>query len=133
MKPVPVLRDRSADLKRLRRLERDGLIEIYESALEEPPNRGPVRVLSSLAVIGYGKLDYMTLASESQLEVYKSVKRIVSGGGSKDSMTLETAIRHGLRVFVTDDVDDFLRHKKRIELQFPGLKLLTVTELEDQF
>src|SRR6266487_1704594 len=98
--PVPILRDKSADLKRLRRLTAAGRIKLYEVDLEELPKSVP-NILHPLIVFDHTRFGRHVFASEDDEERLKHIKRVVSSAGIKDAMTFEASARNGMLYFVT--------------------------------
>ncbi len=124
-----ITRDKSADLKRLKKLETQGLIEIVEIKIEGYPNKIKNSKLP-VAVLGHTVLGEMVLAGDDCS--YEDIRSIIGKHNVKDAITLEAHIRNKHDYFVTEDKDEFINEGKRslLEAKFPGLKIVTVEELE---
>jgi len=130
-KPYKVTRDKSADLKRLKALEKFELIEIHEVQIESQTNKNKRKVLP-VAVWDQTKWDEAVWADEDNS--YDKIRELIGKHNIKDAITLEAHIRNRFDYFITEDKDEFIRNGRREELEkaFPSLKILTVTELEEK-
>jgi predicted nucleic acid-binding protein len=128
---VAVLRDKNVDLKRLKRLVEAGLIGVYELDLEERPRVG--NFVPPMWVLDQTKLDHSVLSSEID-EIRLDAIRSIMGGRLQiaDALTLDAAFRNGHLYVVTNDKTDFIRDGKRerLEALVPGVKIVTIDELE---
>lgn len=126
-KPFTVTKDVSADLKKLKKLERKGLILIKQVKIENVSKKVSDQPLPN-GVWGHTKWDEMKWASEDDAERFEQLKRIIGKGNIKDAIHVDTHIRDGNNYFVTEDTD-ILNVRKQLEQRFNGLKIRTPDEL----
>jgi hypothetical protein len=129
---VSVLRDKNVNLKRLRKLVRAGLIEVYELDLENRPKGS--RFVPPVAVYGTTAYGQSVYGGDADQERLKTILRIMGGGRQSigDALTLDAAFRNGHGYVVTNDKDEFIANGKRerLEALLPQVKIVTPKELE---
>ena len=130
-KKLKITMDSGVDLKRLKILEKDGLVEIHDVKGENFARS--VRCRESAVFI----LDHSTLDGEDVLtdnsERYEKIIQIIGRGNFQDARKLDAHIREEFDYFVTNNPRDFIYNNKREKLQnsFSELKIVTIDELED--
>ncbi len=128
---VTVTCDKNTNLKKLKGLERKGLIKIYAVAIEgfEDTNKItrkelPIAVIDSkFATIG----NCVIAADDTP---YSKIGRVIGKHNHGDCLHLERHISSGRDVFVTDD-NDFLSKKAELH-QYFGVNIQTVEDLEKE-
>lgn len=130
-KPFTVTKDVSGDLKKLKKLEKAGLIKIKQVKIENVSRKIKDQPLPN-GVWGHTKWDEMKWASDSDSKCFERLKQIIGKGKIKDVIHVDTHIRDGNDYFVTEDTD-ILNVKQQLEQQFPGLKIRTTDELVTEF
>lgn len=131
-RPYKITRDKSADLKRLKVLQKLGLIEIHEVQIESQTNKNKRKVLP-VAVWDHTKWGESVWAGDDNS--YDKIRELVGKHNVKDAITLEAHIRNQFDYFITEDKDEFISNGRRKDLEdaFPNLVILTVSELEKKF
>lgn len=127
---INITRDKNVNLKRLKKLERAGLITIHEVQIEEIPKSAKNKILPVL-VFGHTEWGECSFAGEKCN--YPKILDIIGKENIKDAIHLEAHIRNGYDYFVTEDKGDFINNKKREKLQheFNNLEIVTLDELEN--
>ncbi|WP_323775974.1 hypothetical protein [Leisingera sp.] len=124
--------DRCANIKVLRRLELDGLIEIHAIAIEGmEDNRKVSQKHLPTAVVDspFAKIGSAVIASDENL--YFPISKAMTRDNHGDALHLEGHLRDGRDVFVTDD-NDFLSRRDELEAEF-GVTIKTADELAQMF
>lgn len=129
---VKVLRDKSANLKKLRVLEKKGLIEIHEVDLENLPKYAK-NVDLPLAVWDQVNWDHAVWADSNE-KTFDDIKAILGVTNIKDVISLESAVRYKCDYFVTEDLDEFIgrdgERRETLQRITTGVKIVTTEELE---
>lgn len=127
--PLKITVDKNVDLKKLRKLEQQGKIEIIEVKIENTTNKVNNKVLP-LAVLGHTRLGEMLLADNNSF--YDHIVKIIGVDKVRDAIILDAHIRSKNDYFVTNDKDTFINYckRERLEKSFPNLEIVTVIELE---
>jgi len=128
-KIIKITRDKSAGLRKLRKFERQRLIEINEIKLENMPKTLKKDVLP-VGVFGHTKWGECVYASDNCK--YGKIRQIIGQQNVKDAINLEAHLRNGFDYFITEDTH-FIKDEIRaeLELEFTGLSILTTNELEN--
>jgi hypothetical protein len=128
-KIISITRDKGANLKKLRRLENDGKIQINEIQFEEMPKKYKKAILP-VAVFDQTSWDQCVLAGDDCK--YEEIREIIGKSNVRDAINLEAHLRNGFDYFVTEDKNEFIKNGRRemLESKFLGLKIVTVVELE---
>lgn len=121
-----VTADISANLKKLRRLEISGLIEIYQIKIEDPSPK--TKKSLPTGVWGHTKWDKCVWADGEGARSFEQIKKIIGAHNVKDAMHLGDHIRDGRDYFVTED-RDILDHRDVLQKTFPGLEIRATDEL----
>lgn len=129
-KTFTVTKDVSADLKKLKTLEKSGLIKIKQVKIENVSKKVVDRPLPN-GVWGHTKWDEMKWASDNDAQRFEQLKQIIGKGNIKDAIHVDTHIRDNNDYFVTED-NDILNVRKQLEQQFSGLKIRTPDELASE-
>ncbi len=126
--PLKITVDKNVDLKRLRKLEQQGKIEIIDVKIENPTKIKNKAL--PLAVLGHTKLGEMLLADNNSF--YDQIIKILGTDKIGDAIILDAHSRSKNDLFVTNDKDAFINYGKRerLEKSFSNLKIVTVVELE---
>ncbi len=127
-KSIPTVTiDTSVDLKRLRELEKQGLIRIEKAHIENRIKKIK-KELPTVAILGHALLP----ARLGPFKNFFKILSIIGKSNVNDALILEAHIAYGNDYFVTNDIKDFIRsgRREKLERTFPGLKILTVEELE---
>lgn len=130
MTVVTVTRDSGANVKILRKLEKDGFIKIFDVKIENgrENKKVPEKVLP-VGVWGHARWGEAVYAGDDCK--YEDIRKIIGHNHVKDAMQLEAHIRSSHDYFVTEDTD-FLKVREELERKF-GVKIITPTELEGKF
>lgn len=134
---VRVLRDKNTDFKKLKKLQKLGYIELFDVYLEDnvPKKPGSKKIIPMEGVIGETAVLPFRLPSQEEADKYEQARKIIGRGGvrHRDALTLEAAYRYKVKYFVTENKKDFINHGKRQNLEqiFPGVKIVTLEELEN--
>lgn len=113
-------------MKKLKTLEKQGYIEIYDVKLENGRENKKVKEkILPVLVLGHTRLDECILAGEDT--IYEDVRKIIGRENIKDAMHLEAHIRNGHDYFVTEDTD-FLKVRDVLQKRFT-IKIVTPDEL----
>ncbi len=130
IKRFKITRDKGVDLKRLKKLEQKGLIEIFDVKIENETKKVSKKILS-VGVWDHSKWNEFVWGSGNCS--YNDIRQTIGEDNIKDAMHLEAHIRNGFDYFVTNNPRDFIRNGKKesLEEQFPGLKIVTIDELEE--
>ncbi|HEU5377954.1 MAG TPA: hypothetical protein VFV38_21235 [Ktedonobacteraceae bacterium] len=127
-KKVSVTADSGANLKLLRRLERQGLIMITAVNLENGKHNKVSDKLGPVGVWGKSKWgDGSVYASEDN--IYAQVLRVVGINNYQDARHLEAHYRSGNDIFITEDVDDILSKKDTLFKRF-GIRVMSPEDLK---
>lgn len=132
MQRLKVTVDRNADLKALRKLEADGLLELYVVAIEGFEDTGKVKnkvMPVAVADSPFSRIGSSRIAADDTS--YRAIQRIVGKQNHGDCIHLEAHIASGRELFVTDD-NDFLSKKEELKNEL-GVEVATVTELQQRF
>lgn len=127
-----ITRDSGADLKRLKILEKKGLIEINDVDIENITDKVKNKILP------LGKWGSSPTKSRwdhcvwGDGEALNEIEDIVCEGNGNDAIILEAHLRSGNDYFVTNNPNDFVRkgRREKLESKFRGLKIVSVDELE---
>uniref|UniRef100_UPI0025E4014F hypothetical protein n=1 Tax=Pseudooctadecabacter sp. TaxID=1966338 RepID=UPI0025E4014F len=123
--------DQNANLKRLRRLETEGRIELYATNIEglrETRRISDERKLPPLAVYDSEHATYGNMVLAADDNPWSRILKLIGRSNMADAHHFETHIRHGHDVFVTSD-RDILDHRDRLQSEF-DTKIMTDEELE---
>ncbi|MEQ8367740.1 MAG: hypothetical protein RIB61_13625 [Roseicyclus sp.] len=124
-----VTRDSGANVRLLRRLENDGLIQIHDVLLENGrENRKVKQKLIPIAVWGQSRWDESVWAPEENH--FDEICAIIGRCNAADAMHLEAHLRCGNDVFVTED-SDFISKREELEMTF-SCRIRTPEELETE-
>lgn len=126
-KPFSVTKDVSADLKKLKMLERAGLVKVKQVRIENVSRKIKDQPLPN-GVWNHTNWDEMKWASASDAQRFEQIKQIIGKENIKDAIHVDTHIRDGNDYFVTED-NDILSVRGQLEQQFSGLKIRTPDEL----
>ncbi|MES0827524.1 hypothetical protein [Ruegeria sp. SCP11] len=128
--------DPSADLKILRKLEREGYVELWAVKIEAAistkkiPNdrkRLPTAIIGSqFATIGE-KPGNAKIASDGT--PYDRINAVLGPGHHADTLHLEDHIVSGRDLFATSDTD-FLKHREQLEMEF-DIRIMTAQEIAE--
>lgn len=131
MQKLTVSVDKNADLKALRKLEADGLVELFAVSIEGFEDTSKVRNKElPIAVWGSPFARWGSSCWASNDSPYQDIERIVGKQNHGDCLHLERHIIGRRDVFVTDD-NDFLRCRGELNVAF-GVTIMTVAELEER-
>ena len=122
--------DVSADLRRLKRLESTGKIELFAVAIENHKNTRKIKNKQlPTALIGskFATIGNSVIASETNK--FHHLQSIVGKEHHADILHLERHLESDRDYFVTDD-NDFLSKREMLFDQL-GVQIVTVEELED--
>ncbi len=124
--------DSSANKKILHELERCGAIKIFDVNIETYSKN--TEKIKAVAVHGHSKWDDGSVWGDDSGH-FQSAKEIIGGHNIGDVRHLEAHLRSGNDIFITEDLDEFIRNGRREELErkFSGLKIMTPQELKDVF
>lgn len=127
--PLSVTCDSSANKKILRELEKLGLIQIFDVNIETFSKK--TEKVKAVAVWDHSKWNDGSVWGSGSGH-FQSAKEIIGGHNIGDAQHLEAHLRSGNDVFVTEDLDEFIRNGRREELErkFSGLKIMTPDELK---
>lgn len=124
-----VTRDSGANVKLLRRLEREGYIKIFDVKFENGRENKKVKEkVLPVGVWGSGARWGECVWAGADC-VYADIREILGKEYAQDAMQLEAHIRNGHDYFVTED-NDFLRNRSRLEDKF-SVKIVTPEELQE--
>ncbi len=126
-KPYSVTKDISANLKKLKILERKGIIKIYQVKIENPTRKIENTDLPN-AVLDHTKWDESLFASQEDAERFERIKDILGKANVKDAIHLDTHLREKRDYFVTEDTD-ILKNKNLLEKTFKELRIRSTEEL----
>jgi len=125
-----VTRDPSANLKILKKLEKENFIEIYDVILEGGrENQKVKRKILPVGVWNHSRWDESVWADDDN--VYNDLREILGKDKIKDAMQLETHIRNKFDYFVTED-NDFLCKREVLKEKF-GVNIVTPNELQELY
>lgn len=127
MKPLSVTRDSGANVKLLKKLEKDGLIKIHDVMMEN----GRVNKKVKEKILPTGVWNHSVWGEfvwGSDDSAYDDILKIIGKNHIEDVMHLEAHIRSKQDYFVTED-RDFLDKREELKAAFP-VKIVTPTELE---
>ncbi|MFD1157825.1 hypothetical protein [Roseovarius aestuarii] len=122
--------DQNADLKRLRKLELAGLVELWCVSIEELKNTRRIakgRKEPPIIVIGSPHSTWGNAMVASADTPYSELEEIIGRQNHADVLHLERHIESGRDVFATSD-KDFLAHRATLESRF-SIQIRTVEEL----
>lgn len=122
-----VTKDISADLRKLKALEKKGVIKVYQVKIENYTKKIKNTDLSNF-VFDYSLFGEGLLGSEEDAERFEKIKAIIGKDKIGDALHLDTHLREKRDYFVTEDTD-FLRHRSSLEKEFKGLKIRNTEEL----
>lgn len=123
--------DQNADLKRLRRLEIDGKIELHAVAIEELKHTKRISNQNKekpMGVWGSPHAKWGEAVWGSETSSFKEIQKIIGKENHADVLHLERHVNSGRDYFVTND-NDFLKHRAVLEKTF-AIRITTVDELE---
>lgn len=124
-----VTKDISANYKKLRILEKKGIIKIIYIKIENNRTREDAKLPTAvLGTDGQAVLGSMKLGSNEQAKVLEKLKGIIDPIHLRDCMHLEAHLRDGYDYFATEDTD-ILDKRLMLESEFAGLKVRTPDEL----
>lgn len=126
-KPYFITKDIGANLKKLRTLERKGLIELFQVKIETHTPKIKNKDLPN-GVWGHTKFNEMLWTSEDDASRFEKIKEIIGKNNIEDAIHVDTHIREKRDYFVTEDTD-ILNCKDELEQTFKGLKIRTPDEL----
>lgn len=118
--------DINANLKKLKRLEQQALIEIYQIGIETPSPK--TKKILPTAVSNHVVFGQAVFGSEESSITFEKIKTLVGKNNIKDAMHLSNHIRDKRDYFVTED-KDILKARQQLKQYFPGLKIRTSNEL----
>ena len=125
---VSVTADSGANLKLLRKLERQGLITITAVNLENGKQNKVSHKVGPVGVWGKSKWgDGSVYGSEDN--IYEQVLSVVGGHNYQDARHLEAHYRSGNNIFVTEDLGDILSKKEALFEQL-GIRVMSPEELK---
>jgi hypothetical protein len=123
---VRVAIDQGANLKALRRLQDDGLVELRQANELEQTWSAYVAQQTKAIMLGHWRLGADVLADDKVHEV----ARILGPGKRLDAAHVHAAYLNGCEYFVTEDVTDFFRGGRRENLEaLLGVKIRRTEEL----
>lgn len=128
-KIATVTADISANLKKLKVLEKKRKIKIFQVKIENDTKKIKNKSFP-VAVCNYTKINECVLGDDSS--DFEDLKRIIGKDKIKDCIHLENHIRNKRDFFVTED-SDFLSKKIALKNKFPKLKIVTPDELNTFF
>ncbi|HAU65844.1 MAG: hypothetical protein A2017_17700 [Lentisphaerae bacterium GWF2_44_16] len=122
--------DSSANKKTLCDLEKRGFIKIFDVNIETFSKQ--TTKIKAVAVRGHSKWDDGSVWGDDSNN-FQEAKEIIGGHNMGDVRHLEAHLRSGNDVFVTEDLDEFIRDGRREELEskFSDLKIMTPEELKN--
>jgi len=126
-KQYSVTVDKNVDLQKLMKLERKGIIRIYQVEVESTTKKIK-DVDFPVAVLDYTRLNGSLVGSKIDERKFELIKRIIGGNNVGDTIHLYTHIRKKRYYFITED-KDILDKKSILEKKFKGLKIKTANEL----
>lgn len=129
---VTVTCDTNVDIKRLRHLERRGLIHIHAIAIEGMEhNRKATHKHFPTAVIGseFAQIDRALIARVDT--PYHEIQKVIGKQNHGDAIHFEAHLRDQRDIFVTDD-NDFLSCRSELEAKFRTV-IKTTDELAAMF
>lgn len=120
--------DGNANQRLLRRLERDGFVEIHAMNIESAiGNKRLNRKDMPLAVIGspHSTIGNCVIAADNT--IWADISAVMTRDNHGDAMQLEGHIRSGRDIFVTDD-KDFLNRRDALKKKF-GVTVKSTQEI----
>lgn len=126
-KPYRVTKDISANFKKLKVLEKKGIIKIFQVKLETPTPKIKNIDLPN-TVWNHTNWNESLLGSKQDSQRFEKIKSIFGGRHIGDAIHLDTHIREKRDYFLTEDTD-ILKHRKMLEKTFNGLRIRTPNEL----
>jgi predicted nucleic acid-binding protein len=125
-----ITRDSGANVKKLKTLEQQGYIEIYDVKLENGRENKKVKEkILPVLVLDHARLGECVLGGEDT--VYDDIRKIIGKNNIEDAMHLEAHIRNKHDYFVTEDTD-FLKVKNELQEKF-SIKIVTPDDLMSIF
>ena len=125
-KTFTVTTDISADYRKLKPLEKKGVIRIISIRLENNIDR--VSAILPTGVFSHPHEGVILSGSSNQRKVFNTLKDIIGNKHVKDCEWLEAHIRDKNDYFSTED-KDILKCRDELEKKFSGLRIRTVDEL----
>ena len=128
---IKITIDKSANLKRLRKFERAGIVEIHAVSIEGFEDSNKVkRQHMPVAVWGskHGTFDNSVWAADDT--PYERIQEVIGKHNHGDCLHLERHISSGRDIFVTDD-NDFLSKRLELEREF-NIVIRTTDEIEKE-
>ncbi len=130
-KKLSVTADSGANLKLLRKLERQGFIMITAVNLENGKQNRVSDKIGPVGVWGKSKWgDGSVYASEDN--IYARVLSVVGKDNYQDARHLEAHYRSGNDIFVTEDAGDILSKKDALFERF-GIRVMSPEDLKSLF
>ncbi|MFA4844981.1 MAG: hypothetical protein WC654_00265 [Patescibacteria group bacterium] len=128
--PYLVTCDSGANKKILKLLEQRKLIKIFDVNIETCSRN--TEKIQAVGVWGYSKWDDGSVWGNGS-DNFQEAKEIIGGHNMGDVRHLEAHLRSGNDIFVTEDLDEFIRDGRREELEskFSELKIMTPEELKN--
>jgi hypothetical protein len=123
-KIMTVLVDNGANLKKLKRIQADGRIKIYQSEFENEFRNIPT--VGKAFTIGVSMIGGPDLIADDNVHEIKDKFK----GKDMDFNQVYTAWLNGVRYFITENPKDFIYKSKRESLEqlMPGLKIMRTEE-----
>lgn len=123
-----VTADSSANKRILRRLVGRYLIEVFDVNIENFSKN--TEKVPAVAVWGHSKWNDGSVWGSDD-GTFDEVAKILGKHNMGDIRHLEAHIRSGNDIFVTEDLDEFIRdgRREKLEQTFSGLKIMTSDEL----
>ena len=128
---IQITRDKSANLKQLRSLEKAGLIKVNEVKIEELPKQ----IRSEVLPVGvWDRTNWDESVWGGNDNIFEKICQIIGRDNIYDVITLEAHIRNGFDIFCTNDRAQFINDGRRENLQktFKKLKIMTTEELAEE-
>jgi hypothetical protein len=127
---VKITRDASANVKILKNLENEGLIEIHDVMLEGGrENKKVINKVFPIGVCNHSRWDESVWGSDDD-NTYDEIREIIGKDKIEDAMYLEAHIRNGHEYFVTED-NDFLSKRNILKEKF-RVNIITPEGLQEK-
>lgn len=126
--------DKSCNFKEMRKLELEGLVQIFAVAIEgNESNRKATNQVLPTAVIGskfalIGDTDNPRSVIARNDSLYEKILSVLGKENRADALHLEAHVRDGRDAFVTEDRDDILSKREVLQDQF-GVTVLHTREV----
>jgi len=125
---IKITRDSGANVSLLKRLEKEGYVQIFDVMLEN--GREDKKVKNKIKPVGvWNHARWGECVWGGDGNEYENILQVVGKENIEDAMYLEAHLRSGNDYFVTEDKDDILSKKDKLLKQF-GIKVVSPEELK---